>query len=261
MGVLEEAFEAVVAKWSAPASVSWVSTRLGETRVIACGEGDPIVLLPGSGATAASWFGVAGRLPGRVYAVDLPGTARTLDDLMSWVDAVLARLEISRVVLCAHSYGAWLALNYALRHPAAVSRLALLDPTDCFTGLSLPYRIRAVPLMLRPSGRRQESFLRWETTGRPLDPDWLRLVRAVADLPSPHIVFPRRPNLLGLTVQTLVLIAADGRAHDPRRVAERAAHQPAVTAELLDNATHHSIPVHEPDVLAARITRWLVSQG
>ncbi|MFI5611963.1 alpha/beta fold hydrolase [Amycolatopsis sp. NPDC051903] len=261
MGELADAFEAVVAKWSAPASVSGVPTPLGETRVIGCGDGDPIVLLPGGGATAASWFGVAGRLPGRVYAVDLPTHPRNLDDLMSWVDAVLVGLELDRITLCAHSYGAWIALNYALRHPAVVSRLALLDPTDCFTGLSPRYRLRAVPLVLRPSGPRQESFLRWETAGRPLDPDWLRLVRAVADLPPPHIVFPRRPNLLGLTVPTLVLIAAHSKAHDPRRVAERATHQPTITADLLDNATHHSIPVHEPDVLAARLTRWLVSQG
>jgi hypothetical protein len=37
-------------------------------------------------------------------------------------------------------------------------------------GLSLRYRLHAVPLFLRPSAARSRRFLAWETGGMPLDP-------------------------------------------------------------------------------------------
>jgi pimeloyl-ACP methyl ester carboxylesterase len=85
---------------------------------------------------------------------------------MAWLDAVLTGLGLHIVRLCGHSYGGWLALGYTLHTPQRVSHLALLDPTLCFAGMRLSYRLRAVPLFLPgPRAARMRAFLRWETGG------------------------------------------------------------------------------------------------
>jgi len=73
---------------------------------------------------------------------------------MDWLDALFGALDLHSASLRGHSYGSWLALNYALHAPHRVHKLVLLDPTDCFTGLRLSYRLHAVPLFVRPSADR-----------------------------------------------------------------------------------------------------------
>jgi pimeloyl-ACP methyl ester carboxylesterase len=50
-------------------------------------------------------------------------------DLLNWFGTVLDGLELASASICGHSYGAWLALSYALQAPARVDKLALIDPT------------------------------------------------------------------------------------------------------------------------------------
>jgi pimeloyl-ACP methyl ester carboxylesterase len=45
---------------------------------------------------------------------------------------VLDGLGVELPELVGHSYGAWIALTYALQRPARVGKLTLLDPTMCF---------------------------------------------------------------------------------------------------------------------------------
>jgi pimeloyl-ACP methyl ester carboxylesterase len=88
---------------------------------------------------------------------------------MDWLDGLFNGLELASTSLCGHSYGSWLALNYALHAPHRVRRLALPDPTDCFTGLRLSYRLHAVPIFFRRSAARMRAFITWETAGMPVD--------------------------------------------------------------------------------------------
>src|SRR5207247_3743127 len=118
---------------------------------------------------------------------------RSRDDLMAWLDAVRSELGLETAALCGHSYGGWLALSYALHAPERVSHLALLDPTLCFAGMALTYRLHAVPLFARPSAGRLRAFLRWETGGVPLDPTWLELAGLAAEVPRQKTVIPKTP--------------------------------------------------------------------
>src|SRR4051812_9928478 len=140
------AYDAVLAQWPVTIDTVDVSSPYGTTRVNVCGprDGEPLILLSGGGATSTVWFANVGELSRahRVYAVDVIGQAgrsvsngRAVDDLtgfMDWLDRLLGELNLDRASLCGHSYGGWLALNYALHAPQRVRRLALLDPTDCF---------------------------------------------------------------------------------------------------------------------------------
>ena len=157
-----EAYEAVLAKWPVPVERMEVGSPYGMTRVNVCGppDGKPLVLLHSGGATSTVWFNNVADLTRvhRVHAVDQINDAgrsvpagrpvRSRDDLLAWLDAVLTGLGLNAVRLCGHSYGGWLALNYALHASPRVTHLALLDPTLCFAGMRLSYRLHAVPLFL-----------------------------------------------------------------------------------------------------------------
>jgi pimeloyl-ACP methyl ester carboxylesterase len=258
----QHAYDALLERWGVPVE----QLEIGGTHVNACGPTDapPLVLLAGHGATSAVWFSVAPELAQqhRVYALDLPGDAgrstasppRTVDDLMTWLTGVLDRLGIDRPRLAGHSYGAWIALTYTLQNPDRVDRLALIDPTDCFTGLRLPYIARALPSLVRPSRERTLSFLRWETQGLPVDPQWLELAALAAEQPTARPVRPRRPsNLQQLPTDVLVVVADRSKAHNPDDLAHHASTTGA-TVVRLETATHHSLPAHHAEELVKALS-------
>jgi pimeloyl-ACP methyl ester carboxylesterase len=273
--VFEQAYQRAVDRWPVPVTALDVPTDYGRTHLLASGGQDApgVLLLPGGGATATAWAAVAGGLAAthRLVAVDPVGQAglsrpgprplATTADLGGWLDQVLDGLGMPRAALAGHSYGAWIALRYALHAPGRVTRLALLDPADCFAPLSLRYRLHAIPLIARPSPARARRLLAWETRGRALNPDWLAVTTAGAALGRPAIVMPRPPapaELAGLRRPVLVMLAGRSRAHDPARVAARArALLPDVTVRVLAGAAHHSIPTQDAAELAGDMAGFL----
>ncbi|WBP85622.1 alpha/beta fold hydrolase [Kitasatospora cathayae] len=259
------AYDKLLARWPVPVEPLTVRTAHGTTRINACGpaDGHPLVLLHGGGATSTMWYANVGAWAGaghRVLAIDLIGDpGRSVHDgtplgdvpgLLGWLDAVLDQLGVPAADFCGHSYGAWIALEYALHAPARVSRLALLDPTLCFAGYRPGYLLRVLPLFLpRRTPARARSYLDWDATDGPrTDPDWRELYAlGYADFPaSPVITGPRpTPTRLGtLTTPLLALYAEHSRAHDPHRTAV-ATHQavPHATVTTVPGASHHNLPM------------------
>ncbi|GAA3088155.1 pimeloyl-ACP methyl ester carboxylesterase [Kribbella aluminosa] len=251
----QDAYAALLERWGVPVE----HFDIAGTHVNVCGPPDapPAVLLAGHGATAPVWFAVAPLLAERyrVYAPDLPGDAglstapppRTVTDLMTWLSGVLKGLD--EPLLIGHSYGAWIALTYALQ--ARVRKLGLIDPTDCFTGLKPTYVARALPMLLRPSEARYESFIYWETQGLPVDPSWLGLAALGSCQPTARPVKPQHPRSFQDLPQTVVVVADRTKAHDPHKLAQRAASAGAAVVHL-PTATHHSLPaLHADELIAA----------
>jgi pimeloyl-ACP methyl ester carboxylesterase len=270
------AYDEVLAEWPAGTRQSTVPTVFGTTHVNSCGPdgAPPLVLLPGGRATSVSWYANASELSRafRVHAVDLvgdPGRSvpdprrplRTVADLTTWLDAVLDGLGIGTTALGGHSYGGWIALHHALHAPHRVTRLALLDPTQCFAGYRAGYLLRALPMLLRPSARRIRAFLEWETGGAPTDAAWLRLQEATAGFPTARPVTGPRPSasaLRSLHTRVLLLVAANSRTHDPRQVAARAAELlPEGETDILPDVSHHALPHTNPAVTNRRLLEFL----
>ncbi|WP_377267234.1 alpha/beta fold hydrolase [Peterkaempfera sp. SMS 1(5)a] len=269
------AYDAALAQWPVAPEALDLPGDFGTTRVHRCGpqDGPPLVLLPGGGATSAVWSANVRALARthRVHALDLMGDVgrsihdgraiRGAGDLMHWLDQVLDRLGLDRTHLCGHSYGAWIALGFALHAPARVDRLVLLEPTACFTGLRPGYLLHALPL-LRPTAERLRGFYRWETRGAALEPAWLELAaRGAADFRRTKVVMMRRPRaaaLRALTVPTLVLTAEHSRAHDVGRLAERARRLlPHAETAVLADTSHHSVPLRHPDAFDGLLLDFL----
>ncbi len=255
-------YRAQLARWPLAVTEMDVTGDFGTTRVNVCGpdDGAPLVLMHSFGSTSTVWFANVGALgtSHRVYAVDQMGDAGMtvpssrpildVEDYMTWLDGVLAAVGLPSGAFCGHSYGAWLALNYALYAPSKVEKLALLDPTECFAGLNLAYRLHAVPLFLRPSAKRARSLMKWEADGVPLDSQTVNLTcLGGGEFRHSKIVMPHPPKadrLWVMNVPTLLLLANKSRAHDIRKV--RANAESALlrlTTVELPATSHHSIPV------------------
>lgn len=256
------AYERVLGQWP-DVEVSDVDSPYGSTRILSAGPVDapPVLLLPGGGATATVWFANAAALAAqyRVHALDLPGDAghtrvsvRDAGELCDWLAAVTP----SPAGVVGHSYGAWVALTYALRSPERVRRLALLDPTNVFDRFSQRYLLHAVPTLLRPTPRRTAALLRWETGGRALDPAWAELAAAAIEQPrTGRLVFRPKPDVRRLAVPTLVLVAGRSRAHRPDAIAAAAGRVPGVRVGTIADASHHSLPADPaPEVNAALLS-------
>jgi len=271
------AYDAVLGKWPVSVESVKVPSAYGTTHVQVTGpqEGKPLVLLHGGGATSTVWFANVGALSRthRVYAVDQMGDAgrsvhdgqpiKRPADLMSWLDALLDGLGLDGAALVGHSYGGWLALSYALHAPARVRKLVLLDPTYCFTGMTLGFRVRALPLFIRPSAQRTRNFLTWEAAGTTLDTDWLVLASlAGGEVRRSKLILPRRPrdsDLLRAAMPTLVLTAEKSRQHDIGRLAANAERLMSnVFTAVVPGASHFTMPMHAPEHLNRELTQFLV---
>jgi pimeloyl-ACP methyl ester carboxylesterase len=106
-------------------------------RVLEAGEGDPLLLVHGSGMAAATWTPMLAHLRGRrTIAVDLPGFGRSdpLDysgralraHAVAQLTSLLDALELARVPIVGTSLGAMWALCLALDRPERVSAVAAL---------------------------------------------------------------------------------------------------------------------------------------
>ncbi|WP_051938944.1 alpha/beta fold hydrolase [Phaeacidiphilus oryzae] len=280
------AYEALLARWPAGTRELDVPTPYGSTRVHAYGpeSAPPLLLLHGGGATGGVWYRNARALGERyrVLAVDVLGDAgrsvrsgrplRRTPDLMGWLDALLDGLELSGAHLLGHSYGGWIALNYALHAPRRVNRLVLLDPTQCFAGYRPAFLLRSLPALLRPSTARALALVDHETaetagtetagtetTGTQPDPDARRVYAlAAAGFPDRRLVVGRRPDPSRLSVPLLVLLAGRSGVHDVAKVTARArAAVPDAEIETLPGLAHFSLPTALPDRAHRRIADFL----
>ncbi|MEW2414797.1 alpha/beta fold hydrolase [Streptomyces sp. NPDC046866] len=267
------AYDALLARWPAGTEELDVPTPYGTTRVHAFGPGggSPVLLLHGGGATGTVWFRTAEALGTRhrILAVDILGDAgrsvpagpalRTPADLMAWLDALIDALGLDRVHLLAHSYGAWIALTYALHSPHRVDRMVLLDPTQCFAGFRPGFLLRSLPLLVRPTAERALAFLDRETAGTDTDPEWKRLYAVAAEASAGRRpVVGRRPDPSPLRAPLLVLLAGRSAVHRAAAVEARARRAvPHAHVETLPQLTHFALPTEIPAETYDRIAAFL----
>ncbi|MFD6158322.1 alpha/beta fold hydrolase [Nocardia sp. NPDC060256] len=138
---VRERYEELLREWPVPAEHLRVPTREGETFVVVSGPQDapPLLLLHGSGANTTMWRDeiTSWAMHFRTYAVDIIGEAGASapsrppldsDRLALWLDDVLENLGLETFSVVAASLGGWVALDYAVRRPGRITRLALLCP-------------------------------------------------------------------------------------------------------------------------------------
>lgn len=117
-----------------------MNARGTETAFVDIGEGDPVLLIHGSGAgvtAVANWWATIGPLATRrrVIAVELAGFGRSgsmPDDAYSisaWVEQLVAFLDalgVETTDIVGNSLGAWLAIRMAQQHANRIRRMVLM---------------------------------------------------------------------------------------------------------------------------------------
>lgn len=101
------------------------------------GHGTGLVLVHGYGGQAKKWLNAIAVLSEKytVYAPDLPGfgDSQPLDgtyyipELVEFIEDFVAELGLKEFYLVGHSMGGGIAVNYALKNPARIIKLVLVD--------------------------------------------------------------------------------------------------------------------------------------
>jgi pimeloyl-ACP methyl ester carboxylesterase len=253
------AYDEAMKEWPVPYEDVQVPTRFGSTHVVVSGPAGapPLVLLHGYMATSAMWApNVADFTTGyRVYAIDVMGQpsksiptepVRRAGDYALWLAETLDGLGLHRICLVGQSYGAWVALNFALAAPHSLRKLVLLSPGGGFVPMSRQFTLRGMLMVWFPTRLTVDRFYRWlGVTGvrtRPL--------RELAYLGLKHfrmapetlrvlpVLFPDE-RLRAMRVPTLLLIGDREVVCDPALALARARELfQNVEAELVPQCSH-----------------------
>jgi len=147
----------------------------------------PVVFLLHGGpaldhSTLKPWFTPLSQVAQLVY-LDHRGTGRSSDadpstyrlaQLADDIEALRQHLGLGRIVVLGHSYGGFIALTYALRHPDSLSQLLLVgtSPSHRFWERSqemlatagTPEQIALGPTLLNGEVATDEQYLHWWAT-------------------------------------------------------------------------------------------------
>lgn len=231
----------------------------------------PVVLIHGSGDSAAAWAGVIERLGawrGRAVALDLPGHGGRLgeplpepDTVAGYAEAVrrdLARRGIGRAVVVGHSLGGAIALHLALEAPELVERIALVGAGA---------RMRVLPALLESAGRdpgaawreavalghapgHEEMAARYAAESAPVAPNALHDDLVACD------GFDIMARLGEIGQPALVVVGEVDRLTPPKYAAFLAEGLPHARLVTLPGAGHFAMH-EEPEGVAEALRGWL----
>ena len=245
---------------------SYGSVRVYEFKALNPGEhaaDTPVVLLPGRTSGVPMWAtNLGGLLAQRtVYALDALGDAgmsvqtraiASSADQGAWIEQTFARLGLPRFHLVGHSFGGWLAANYAARHPARVQTLDLLEPVFVFQGLRWQVYAVTIPAALPFLPQRLRDLMLERIGGvSSLDRSdpMTALIADATDSYALTLPLPDRltdEQLRGLRMPVYVALAGDSFMHDAAEAVRVAsATVPHLTIRNWAGATH-SLPMERP---------------
>ena len=170
----ESAYDAALAAWPVPYQPLMVNTAFGMTHVIVSGpeQAVAVVLLHGQDSAGTSWlYNIRELSEGfHAYAIDTVGDVgrseptrlpMSRSDYSKWLIDVFDGLGIRSANLVGHSYGGFLAVNFAIDHPDRVGRIVLLAPG--IPNLGHPtwkWAWYGLPMMQWPSSSTVKRFIK-----------------------------------------------------------------------------------------------------
>jgi N-formylmaleamate deformylase len=220
--------------------------------------GPPLVLAPGITSPAVTWGFVAERFSREfdVYVVDARGRGLSqsgpeldysLDSLADDLSGFIAALDLSGVTVLGHSMGARTAIRAAVRNPAGMARLVLVEPPVSGPGRrpypsKLPWYVDSIRQASK--GMNTEAMRAfcpsWSEEQLALRAEWLHtcyepaIVTAFEGFHSDDIHW----DLAGLSVPAGLMVATRGGVIEPADEAEIRSLNSKVQIERVPDAGH-----------------------
>lgn len=254
-------------------------TQSGRTHIIACGpkNAKPLVLLHGMHLSSTIWFSNIANLSRnyRIYAIDtIGGVGRSVVihppksrvDLACWLNDVLDGLGITQAHILGHSYGGWLALNFALSAPERINRLILLAPLGLLP-LVRQFWLKGIPAILFQRRPFITGFMKWMTVDGFVVND-LFVEQFVLGMKAFNLRYQIRVlptmftdgELQQIKAHTLLLIGEEEVIYNPEAAVKRSKQLIRnIETEILSNASH-GLPMEQSEIVNKRILNFL-NQG
>lgn len=267
--------------WPIKAESTTVETDYGETFVrIGGAPGDPpLVLLPGGQSSSLVWRRLIEPLSPRfrTYALDAiydegrsvpKRPVRTVDDLHSWLDAVLDGLGLTAgITMAGQSYGCYASAEYALYAPQRLSKLVWIAPVMIGAPLSPEFIGRLTSVA---DGRREslEEYCRWimpSIAARHPDEfarriDEILLVRESYGTMFPPVRAAVLPDedLRRIETPTLYILGAcDGATASPQEAIARVELLMPHVETMLVPGAGHDIVASDTELVTERLLKFL----
>lgn len=268
-------YEESLREWPAPYESILVKTRFGATHVLASGRKgkNPIVLLHGQWATATMWQPFIKRLgtDRMVYAVDQiddvgkghpTSMPSSREDYSAWLSDVFSGLDLDCADVAGLSYGGFLAVNFALAHPNAVSRLILLCPG--LPNLGAPtgrWALHGMPVIVWPS-RLSAEWLARGLTARTFQPNHPHVKQFMAGAIAVRKRIPFRPEIDNKEFATLkapvLFLVGEYEALYPAHPAVEKARSlfPNIRSGVIPGASHMLV-IDNPEAVVENMLEFL----
>jgi len=132
-------YDNLLKEWHQPSKQFTIQTAFGDTFLIESGEGnaETVILLHGSGSNSGMWTADVKELSKNyhVYAIDIIGECGKSaenrpsfksDSYSDWLSEIIEKLGLNKVLLIGCSFGGWIALDFAIKHPEKTIKLLLI---------------------------------------------------------------------------------------------------------------------------------------
>ena len=257
-------YDAKLAQWPAPHEIRYLDTSYGKVHVIISGpENAPPMLLLNAGQMAGwSWMTNIGALNEgyRTYAIDTigePGKSELSDinrfpkNGAQWSDLLVEitdTLGVQKAYVVGASNGGFLALNYAIRYPERIEKMASLGAIG-LTPSTNENIMRITFAQMFPLKWVQNNTIQWSFGDDPelhaqID-DWFYLVFKTAPQQSPPITM-KAEELQQVHVPTLALLGTeDNLMGDLGAVRKLASNVPGI--EIVEIEASHLMGMEKPD--------------
>ncbi len=134
------------------------------------GDGYPLFMVHGYGATSKVWIGQIGALSENYKVIvydnrssgksDHPIEDYTLDTLVEDLKGLMDFLEVDKAHLMGQSMGGWISQNFTLKYPEKVNKLVLLGTNHKGSGLPL-LRDNLIELIEVAKTSKEDAFWRY----------------------------------------------------------------------------------------------------
>ena len=266
-------YDASLRRWPVPYECLTVSTRHGETHIIASGPPDapPLVLMRGAGGNALLWAPAIVHLSRnfRAYAVDIIGeSGKSAPNRPSykgpaygeWLVDVFDALKIEQANVAGTSRGGWLTLKIAHFAPERIHRIVPMC-AEGIAPISLKFFWHMFPVLAFPGRKTVTSLLRFLTPSNLPVHEYLVEERLVVyknfrqSKTKPPLFSDN--ELRQISAPTLLLYGEQDVVYDMNAVRKRAACLPAnFHIEVIPNAGH-VLDYDQPEAVSARIAKFI----